>query len=260
MKVSIITINLNNVSGLRKTMDSILAQTFCDFEWIVVDGGSTDGSVEVIQEYSSRIAWSVSEPDGGIYEAMNKGLERASGEYVQFLNSGDSFINPTVLEKVFSDPGLSDVNYGDQWCLSGEKVIEKRQYPDEMDLAYLFRHPLGHQASFIRTPVAKAHPYRVNYSISADRAFFLELYLSGAGFHHIDLPVVYFDADGVGSRESTKQQRRDQLWQIKRELLPSPAVEDVEKLIDKSAKFDFVLRVAPLRWCYRFFKWLQKIR
>ncbi|MCR5464856.1 MAG: glycosyltransferase [Bacteroidales bacterium] len=260
MRLSIITVNFNNRDGLIRTAKSVTDQTFSDFEWIVVDGGSTDGSVDVIKEYADRISWSVSEPDGGIYEAMNKGLERASGEYVQFLNSGDSLIDRAVLEKVFQDPALADVNYGDQWCSSGDKVVEKRQYPDKMDLAYLFRNPLGHQASFVRTSVAKAHPYRVKYTISADRAFFLELYLSGASFHHINLPVVFFDTDGIGSREDTKEQRGEQLRQIKRELLTAGVVEDIERLIDKSENIDFVTRVAPLRWMYQFFRWLQRIR
>lgn len=260
MRLSIITVNYNNREGLVRTARSVVEQKFSDFEWIVVDGGSTDGSVGVIQEYADRIAWSVSEPDGGIYEAMNKGLERASGEYVQFLNSGDSFIDQTVLDKVFCDLGLADVNYGDQWCIHDGEVNEKRQYPEIMDLAYLFRNPLGHQASFIRTDIAKAHPYRVKYTISADRAFFLELYLSGASFHHIDLPIVFFDTDGIGSREDTKEQRREQLQQIKRELLAPRVVEDIEFLIGKSEDFAFVTRVAPLRWIYLFFRWLQRIR
>ena len=226
MRLSIITVNYNNREGLVRTARSVVEQTFYDFEWIVVDGGSTDGSVGVIQEYADRIAWSVSEPDGGIYEAMNKGLDRASGKYVQFLNSGDSFID----------------------------------YPDAVDLAYLFRNPLGHQASFIKTSVAKAHPYKVKYTISADRAFFLELYLSGSGFHHINLPVVYFDTEGIGSRESTKELRREQLYQIKRELLPPRVVDDIEYLMVKSAEFDFVKRIPPLRWVYSFFKWLKRVK
>lgn len=260
MKLSIITINFNNRDGLLRTAKSVIGQTFDDFEWLVIDGGSTDGSQDVISRYASYISWSVSEPDGGIYEAMNKGLDKASGEYVQFLNSGDSFINQDVLTKVFSDDGLADVNYGDQWCSQGDVVVEKRTYPDTMDLRYLFRAPLGHQASFIRTDLAKAHPYRVKYSISADRAFFIELYLSGASFHHLNLPIVYFDTQGIGSDESSFEQRREQLHEIKRELLPERVVDEIEGLMTKADEYDFVMRVPPLRWVYSFFKWLQKIK
>ena len=260
MKLSIITVNYNNREGLRRTAKSIAEQSFNDFEWLVIDGGSTDGSQDVMAQYASWITWSVSEPDGGIYEAMNKGLTRANGEFVQFLNSGDSFIDRSVLSKVFSDRCLADVNYGDQWCTRGEKIIEKRTYPDTMDLRFLFRAPLGHQASFIRASFAVAHPYRVKYTISADRAFFLELYLSGASFHYLSLPVVYFDTNGVGSNDSTRESRRIQLQKIKRELLPKPAVDDIESLMMKADEYDFVMRVPPLRWVYNLFKWLQRIK
>lgn len=260
MKLSIITVNYNNREGLLRTAESVVRQTFDDFEWLVVDGGSTDGSQEVISQYASRITWSVSEPDGGIYEAMNKGLDKATGEYVQFLNSGDSFIDQDVLTTVFSDEGLADVNYGDQWCSQDGCVVEKRTYPAEIDLRFLFRAPLGHQASFIRIDLAKAHPYRVKYTISADRAFFIELYLSGASFRHLNLPIVYFDTQGIGSNESSFEQRREQLHEIKRELLPERVVDEIEGLMTKADEYDFVMRVPPLRWVYSFFKWLQKIK
>ena len=101
MKISIITINLNNVSGLENTLSSVRAQTFRDFEQIVVDGGSSDGSVDVIRANSDWIAQWISEPDSGIYNAMNKGVRMASGDYLLFLNSGDCLASPKVLENVF---------------------------------------------------------------------------------------------------------------------------------------------------------------
>lgn len=259
MKLSIITINYNNRGGLERTAKSIVDQSFRDFEWIVVDGGSDDGSTDILKQYASYITWSVSEPDGGIYEAMNKGLERAKGEYVQFLNSGDSFIDESVLEKVFANEKLADVNYGDQWCILDGSIIEKRTYPDNIDIIYLFRNPLGHQASFIRTSLAKKHPYRQKYSISADRAFFFELYLSEASFHHLPFPIVFFDTGGIGSSNNTFEQRRIQLQQIKEDLFSIRVAEDIEKLISKSEEFDFVMRISPLRWTYYLFKRLQKI-
>ncbi len=91
MKLSIITVNLNNKDGLQKTIDSVISQTFKDFEWIVIDGGSTDGSKELIEKYSDYISYWVSEPDKGIYNAMNKGIKVAKGDYLEFLNSGDIF-------------------------------------------------------------------------------------------------------------------------------------------------------------------------
>ena len=138
MKLSIITINYNNAEGLRKTLASVAAQTFRDFEHIIVDGGSTDESVEIIRQYadneairpenskadnlalspyhlitSSPIIW-ISEPDSGIYNAMNKGIKMAKGEYLLFLNSGDYLVDADTLKNVFEEANDVDIIYGDR--------------------------------------------------------------------------------------------------------------------------------------------------
>ena len=102
-KLSIITINLNNAQGLEKTIKSVVSQTYSDYEYIIIDGASTDGSVDVIQEYRNKITYWVSEPDTGIYNAMNKGILKATGEYCQFLNSGDILVDNNVTERMLSD-------------------------------------------------------------------------------------------------------------------------------------------------------------
>ena len=101
--LSIITINYNNKKGLLKTINSIKEQSFIDFEWIIIDGGSTDGSVEIIRENESRIAYWISEPDKGVYDAMNKGILRANGVWLNFMNSGDTFEGKDTLRNVFSE-------------------------------------------------------------------------------------------------------------------------------------------------------------
>ena len=259
MKLSIITINYNNNEGLRKTIRSVLSQSFQDYEWIVIDGGSTDGSKELLEQYKESFAYWVSESDRGIYHAMNKGIAQAHGEYCQFLNSGDYFIDGDVLSKVFSCE-LVDVNYGDQWCMKDNKVVEHRTYPEQIHLPYLFAAPLGHQASFFRTALVKDHLYKEQYTISADRAFFLELYVAGARFKHLSIPIVYFDTDGIGSNEKTKAERRKQFFQIKREFFSDQVVKDIEQLISKSNEHDFVMRIRPLRVVYLFFKKLQSLK
>lgn len=261
MKLSIITINYNNLNGLEKTIKSVLSQSFQDYEWIIIDGGSTDDSKELIANHQNKISYWISEPDKGIYNAMNKGIEKATGEYCQFLNSGDYYIDSDVLQKVFSNKELKDVNYGNQWCIDDKgAIIEKRSYPDLMSLTFLFRSPLGHQASFIKTEIVKEHLYKENYNISADRAFFLELYCAGCQFYHIPLPIVYFDTEGIGSNPKTLQERRKQFNQIKREFFSDQVVKDIEKLIEKEDNFNFVMRVKPLRWFYMFMKKLQSIK
>lgn len=259
MKLSIITINYNNIEGLRKTIESVLSQSFQDYEWIVIDGGSTDGSRELLEEYQVNISYWVSEKDRGIYHAMNKGIAQAHGEYCQFLNSGDYFIDGDVLSKVFSCE-LTDVNYGDQWCMKDNEVVEKRTYPEQIHLPYLFAAPLGHQASFFKTALVRVHLYKEQYSISADRAFFLELYISGAEFKHLPMPIVYFDTDGIGSNERTKVERSEQLYRIKREFFSDQVVKDIDQLLSKSNEYDFVMRIRPLKIFYMFFKKLQSLK
>lgn len=260
-KLSIITVNYNNLSGLKKTFESIQSQTFHDYEWIVIDGGSTDGSKEFLIQNKDYIYYWVSEHDEGIYNAMNKGIAKATGEYCQFLNSGDYYINNNVLQTVFDNNILLDVNFGDQWCINkAGKVIEHRSYPDHMSLSFLFRNPLGHQASFIKTEIVKKHLYKEQYKISADRAFFLELYCAGCSFYHIPLPIVFFDTEGIGSNKKTYDERRKQFYQIKREFFADQVVKDIELLLRKQDNFAFVERVKPLRWLYNLMRKLQSFK
>ena len=260
MKLSIITVNYNNLEGLRKTCESIRMQSFKDYEWIVIDGGSDDGSREYIEANSEWISYWVSEADRGIYHAMNKGTARAKGEYCQFLNSGDYLISSDTLERVFSSRELHDVNYGDQWCISGGKVVEKRSYPAKMNLAFLFRAPLGHQATFFRTSLVKEHQYREQYTISADRALYLELYTAGCRFHHLPIPIVYFDTEGIGSNTKTLEERQRQFHDIKLEFFSAQVVDDIQHLMNEAENYQFVRRVAPLRWTYTLMRTIQKIR
>src|SRR5690554_2808646 len=119
IKLSVITVNLNNAAGLSKTLESVASQTFTNYEHIIIDGGSTDGSVDIIKDYERKfngapghLYW-VSEPDKGIYNAMNKGIKVASGEYCNFLNSGDYYISAPTLSTIFDHNPNSDILYGD---------------------------------------------------------------------------------------------------------------------------------------------------
>ena len=113
-KISIITVALNDSDGMDKTLASILSQDYDPIELIIIDGGSTDGTLGVIKKYENRISWWISEPDYGPYDAMNKGLNRTTGEWVCFMNAGDTFYNSHTISELFlSDPGDTEVIYGD---------------------------------------------------------------------------------------------------------------------------------------------------
>ena len=120
MKLSIITINFNNRNGLEKTIESVTSQTCKDFEWIIIDGGSTDGSRELVEKKQKYITYWCSEPDSGIYNAMNKGIKKAKGDYCFFLNSGDRLHDKDVMMNVLGELDGTDFVSGNVWCVNDQ--------------------------------------------------------------------------------------------------------------------------------------------
>lgn len=223
MKLSIITINLNNKNGLQKTIDSVVSQTFKDFEWIVIDGGSIDGSRELIEQYADHFAYWVSEPDKGVYNAMNKGIRVAKGEYLQFLNSGDWLWNETVLERCFSHGFTGDVVYGDLYYYFGENDFEERRYSDHLSLRFFYKTMVCHNSTFIkRLPLAN-ELYDESLKIVSDWKFFLIQFINNKSFEHIKEFVISFDKSGISSvnKELLQQERNEVLER----LLPSWALQ-----------------------------------
>ena len=199
MKLSIITINLNNKSGLIKTMDSIFSQSFNDYEFIVIDGGSTDGSLEVIQSRQERISSWVSEKDSGIYNAMNKGVRMATGDYIGFMNSGDCYVE-NVLEKIFIKEPKSDILYGDQYFVREKGRLQLKRQSSELSLFNFYWGSLYHQSSFIKRKLFENDFYNEEYRIIADAEFFLKkIIFDKCSFQYLGLPVAYYDTEGLSS-------------------------------------------------------------
>lgn len=224
MKLSIITINYNNCAGLKKTIDSVVAQTFDDFEWIVIDGGSTDGSRELIEQNAGRFVHWVSEPDNGVYHAMNKGIDVARGEYLLFLNSGDWLVDAGTLEKCLSSVGSNgDVFYGDSLFVY-EDHIEEIRYPSPLAFNDLYTGFLGHASSFIRRECIKKEWYNEHFKIVSDWEFWIKMSLRDASFVHIDEFVSYFDTTGISSTDAGLRNRERN--QVISDLVPKMIVED----------------------------------
>lgn len=230
MKFSLITINFNNKDGLKKTIDSVVVQTFKDFEWIVIDGGSTDGSRELLEQYADHFAYWVSEPDHGIYNAMNKGIDHAHGEYLQFLNSGDWLNAPTTLQEFFATPLEGDIVYGDQDYYEGNKLVESRKHPDALSLKYLYEWSLGHSSSFIKRELLAETHYNENYRIVSDWEFFLKKALENKTFVHRPITVGCFDMSGISmANQELLHEERDSVVES---LLPQCVRNDFE-VIDR---------------------------
>lgn len=200
MKLSIITINYNNVEGLRRTIDSVLCQTWRDFEWIFIDGGSTDGSKELIEKTAAEcpnVSYWCSEPDKGVYNAQNKGIAHAQGEYLNFMNSGDTFYDENVLMNVSCELRGEDICCGDTLCDDGLRMDS----PYEISGEFFFqKRTLCHQSCFIRTHLQKKFPYDEKYKIVADRKFLIHVFLlNNSSYKKINHIVSIYDTKGYSS-------------------------------------------------------------
>ena len=197
MKLSIITINYNNRAGLHKTIESVVSQSCNDFEYIIIDGNSLDGSVDVIKKYSDRIDYWVSEPDKGIYNAMNKGIDVAKGEYCIFLNSGDSFCDYQTLSLSLPFLDGTDVIAGYSKLDTGEIG----NLPKEITLQSLYNHQQPcHQSSFIKTELLKKYRYDEKYKLVSDWKFFIQIFIyDNCSYKPIDVFVSVYDTSGISS-------------------------------------------------------------
>ena len=176
MKVSIITVCFNEEKTISDTCASIVCQTFKDFEWIVVDGGSTDATLKVLNEYRTHISHLISEKDRGIYDAMNKGLAKASGTYLLFLNGGDALHDPHVLYDIFvARSPHADIIYGNerQFKEDGAWRVLGNSYKFDVNF-WMFGYKLRHQSTFIRRNLFEKYGlYRLKYRSAGDYEMFL---------------------------------------------------------------------------------------
>lgn len=211
MKLSVVTINYNNAGGLKKTIDSVAAQTYNGFEHIIVDGNSHDEGVRIIQEYDYAqrssgekhpiIRWT-SETDKGIYNAMNKGIRMCQGEYVLMLNSGDTLVDEHVLERIVPELDGTDIVQGNTIEEhEGKKVQNKGYGRSEITMSDIMKGKFLHQASFSRRDLFERYGYfDDSYSIVADKKFFINcLGFHNASFKYVDIDVANFDVNGISS-------------------------------------------------------------
>lgn len=220
MKLSIITINRNNAEGLRKTMESVFAQTYRDFEYIVVDGASADGSVEVIREFESinslnthsfNFIWT-SEKDNGIYDAMNRGLHRAHGEYTLMLNSGDFLVDAHVIERIIPELHTEDMIQGNVIEDYPDKTIRFRGYgKSNISFADAMDANFPHQAIFIKlSTMEKYGYYDDSYQKGADTYFFITaLGLGNATYRYVNIDITNFDVNGISCMKDPKWRQID---------------------------------------------------
>ena len=219
MIVTIITVCRNHAQELERTIRSVESQTWQEREYLVIDGASTDDTLDVIKAHEASITRWVSEPDQGIYDAMNKGVKMAQGEWVIFMNAGDTFASDNTLQRVFGSPQDADVIYGD--VIKGE-LVKKAEAPRNAHRMFYC-----HQSAFVRTRCLREFPFDIRHRMSADFKQVKQLYLSGKTFLQLDFPVANFDTQGVSNKNRSAGlydniqviRETDSLWE-QMKLLP----------------------------------------
>lgn len=217
MRLSIITVNYNNIDGLRRTISSVLSQTWHDYEWLIIDGGSSDGSKELIEQTAlicPNISFWCSEPDKGVYNAMNKGISKSQGDYLNFLNSGDCYADKETLNclsRAYDDN--ADIYYGDAdfYDRNGHLFMEMRLPKRLTPILYLNGGNISHQASFIKRPLLYNRPYDESYKLAADGEFFFYALLHNCIFKHIPYVIIVSDIPGLSGDVQLSQKEKSRL-------------------------------------------------
>lgn len=207
-KLSIITVCYNEKSSIRNTCESVVGQTYSDFEWIVIDGGSTDGTLEILKDYQPQINKFVSEKDSGVYDAMNKGIDLAEGEYLLFLNGGDSLFSNDVLANVWNDNLFSgDVLYGNCCVLKKDGSSDFLDFPEQITHYYFLDYCINHQSAFIKKNLFQKYGYYDRqYRILSDYDRWLDFQRKGAIYSKIPFVISNFKFfDGLSSSEKNKK-------------------------------------------------------
>jgi len=249
MKLSIITVNLNNRDGLQKTIDSVVGQTFRDFEWIIIDGGSTDGSKELIEKYSDHFAYWVSEPDKGIYNAMNKGIVKSSGEYIIFMNSGDCFANIYVIEETVT---LLDCDIVAGYVIESTTNLRKNP-PIKLTPFLLLDQNIPHQAEFIRRDLFSiVSLYSEDLKILADFEFNIRASLQNCSYKVLHKQIAIVESGGISNTMNDTINSETQI--IKNRNIPNAILDDYAVL---RGQLDIVNKPC-IQWAVKC-KWPLKI-
>lgn len=262
MKLSIVTINRNNALGLERTLQSVVNQTYKDFEYIIVDGASTDDSVTVIRKFVSEFAhlkW-VSEPDKGIYNAMNKGIRMATGDYIQILNSADCLAAPEVTEKILAaleKAGNPTIFYGNMVkCFpDGNRMVDKCFAGQEITMLGMYTGTLNHDPSYIRRDLFDKYGYYdESLKIVSDWKWYLQAIVLGSEKpQYVDLNVTLYDMTGIS--ETNKELDKAERKQVLEQLFPQAVLADYERY---AFPFDQIKRLQRHPWAYKIVWFIER--
>lgn len=261
MKLSIITINRNNAFGLRKTIESVVVQTYKDFEYIIIDGASTDNSVDVIKMYADNISYWVSEPDNGIFDAMNKGIMRAKGNYLLFLNSGDFLVDIHVLEQVIACSNNNDILCGQCLVSDGDKIIWRTIPEIQYTLDYFLKGSIPHQATFIkRNLFDKYGLYRTDLQFMSDWEFFVRTII----LYNVKVTPLFFDISNYNTNGISSNSNNFEKMNLERSIVYSDLnlqniIKDYFRFYEFKRNNQYLLWMLNKKYLIKFIKILYQI-
>lgn len=244
-RISIITINWNNAEGLEKTIKSVLQQTYTNYEYIIIDGASTDESVSIIQKYEQNISYWISEKDSGVFNAMNKGIAKATGDYCYFLNSADAFASDGVLADIFGkEEYTAPFINGHQLNDFGNYTQRVPALNRALTLFDFFWGTIKHQATFIRRDLFDTYgTYDEQLKITADWKFFLQT----IGLHNeqpafVDIDIVLFEWNGLSTNPELQQKHEDERQKVLDQCIPASIQTDYVRL-HKASDYEYLIPV-----------------
>jgi len=236
-KIAVITVNYNDKTGLEKTIKSVLSQTYKDIEYIVIDGGSSDGGKEIIESYSDKIDYWLSEPDTGVYNAMNKGIKAANADFLIFMNSGDTFFDTNVLSNIEKDlTDDFDIYYGDNYKVSSSSKRLKT-YPEKLRFSFFYSSSINHQSTFIRRSLFETYfYYNENYKIASDWEFFVyTICYANVPTKYLKKTIALYDFTGISSNPKFSKIFFEEKMQTLQKFFPTfiDDYKDVNELTSK---------------------------
>jgi len=250
MKFSIITVNYNNAAGLEKTFKSVFSQTYADFDFVVIDGGSTDNSTNIIEQHKDKISYWISEKDTGVYNAMNKGIRAAKGDFVIFMNSGDVFFDADVLQNAYPLITLEYAIYYGNNIKKSPSSERLKTYPAKLNFSFFYSSSLNHQSTFIKKSLFDdIFYYNENYKIASDWEFFAHaICLQNVPYKYLNQTISIYDFTGISSTQS-ELLAKEKLDSIKKYF---PAFEDdyvdISLLTSKRVQQIFHIQKYPVAW------------
>ncbi len=258
-KITVVTVCYNAVNEIRRTIESVVSQTYGNMEYIIIDGGSTDGTVDIIKQYQGKLAYWCSEPDKGIYDAMNKAVTHASGGgFCAFMNAGDTYAGCTVIEEIFKEKRTAD------FIVGIAKIKGGYWKPAGKDFSFeeVFRgHGANHQSTFVKTEILKRDRYDTRFKFQADDFFFLDhTVFKGCSYEPVNVVVANYDMTGVSNDRKNLKALAKERELFLNEHLPPRILQDYRtSIVRKNINSAFTFCRKAKRYSLRHLKILLHI-